>query len=269
MSPSSRSLKALVGATLCACGLLAAGSAWALKTDKNQPINIHADHAEFKTDPRNAANGTGIYTGHVVITQGSIEIDGDKAVFHVINNDLDSAEVHGNPVDFTQQPDTGEPMHGQSQELTYDVPKNEITLITSAKLTQTVISTIGKGTAKTNAPGLRLVTADHILYNTDTQHVVAKGASEDERVHISFPPKTTAPGSTTAPGAKVGKAPGARTAVAPPGAKRAAPMVLTPRTSTAPAAVSAAPASSTPGPTSAPPAASTPPPAASTQVGHP
>jgi len=258
-----------VVAVLCASGLLAAGSAWALKTDKNQPINIHADHAEFKTDPKNAANGTGIYTGHVVITQGSIEIDGDKAVFHVVNNDLDSAEVYGAPVTFTQQPDTGEPMHGQSQELTYDVPRNEVTLITSAKLTQTVLSAIGKGVSKTNAPGLRLVTADHILYNTDTQHVVAKGASKDERVHISFPPKTAAPGSTTAPGAKPGRASGARSGVAQPSTRRAAPMVLTPRASTAPAAASAAPASSMPQPAGAPTAASTPAPNASTQSGHP
>jgi hypothetical protein len=72
--------------------------------------------------------------------------------------------------------------------------------------------------------------------------VVAKAGEEDERVHISFPPKTAAPGSTTAPGAKGSKAPVAR---------REAPMVLTPRPSTAPAA------------------ASTPAPAAATQSQHP
>ena len=246
MSP--RRNPSLLAAALFACGLLAAGSAWALKSDKNQPININSDHAEFRTDPKNANNGVGTYTGHVVITQGSIVIDGDKAVFHVINNDLDSAEVYGNPVTFQQQPDTGEPMNGQSQELTYDVPKNQVTLITSAKLTQVVLSHITKGQIKGDSPGLRLVTADHILYNTDTQHVVAKGANEDERVHISFPPKTAAPGSTTAAGAKGSKAPGARTSFGPAAARRGAPTVLTPRASTAPAALStSAPAASTGG----------------------
>lgn len=256
MSPRTRNLK-LLATALGACGFVAAGSAWALKSDKNQPINIHADHAEFKTDPRNANNGTGIYTGHVVITQGSIEIDGDKAVFHIINNDLDSAEVYGDPVTFTQQPDTGEPMHGQSQELTYDVPKNQVTLITSAKLTQMVLSAVGKGINKTNTPNLRLVTADHILYNTDTQHVVAKAGEEEQRVHVSFPPKTAAPDSATAPPARRGKAPAARTALTPAGARGAAPMVLTPRVSTAPAPASTTPATSTPAP------------AASTRSGQP
>ncbi|HEY3645346.1 MAG TPA: hypothetical protein VGM16_08415, partial [Gammaproteobacteria bacterium] len=136
---------------------------------------------------------------------------------------------------------------GQSQELTYDLPHNQITLVTSAKLTQVVLSHITKGAIKGDSPGLRLVTADHILYNTDTQHVVAKGANDDERVHISFPPKTAAPGSTTAPGAKGSKAPSAATRFGPAGAKRA-PTVLTPRVSTAPAASSAAAPSSTPAP---------------------
>lgn len=228
---------------LCTCGLLAAGSAWALKADKDQPINVNSDHAEFKTDPKNPGNGVGTYTGHVVITQGSIEIDGDRAVFHLVNNDLDKAEVYGSPVTFTQKPDVGEPMHGQSQELTYDLPKNQITLVTNAQLTQMVLSHITKGAIKGDSPGLRLVTADHILYNTNTQHVVAKGASEDERVHISFPPKTAAPGSATSLG-KGSKAPGARTGLGAQGARHAAPTVLTPRVSTAPATSSA----STPAP---------------------
>jgi lipopolysaccharide export system protein LptA len=236
MSPR-RNLK--LPAAVFACGLLAAGGAWALKTDKNQPINIHADHFEGKTDPKNAAKATGVYTGHVVITQGSIEIDGDKAVLHMVDNDLDSAEVYGNPVTFVQQPDTGEPMHGKSQELTYDVPHNQVTLITSARLTQMVLSHVTKGLIKGDSPGLRLTTAEHIVYNTDTQHVVAKGGDEEQRVHISFPPKTAVPGSTTAPGAKGAKA--------APGAP--AHMVLTPRASTAPAAASTpAPAASTPAP---------------------
>ena len=238
----------LPAALLWACGLLAAGSAWALKTDKNQPINIHADHFEGKTDPKNANNGTGIYTGHVVITQGSIEIDGDKAVLHMVNNELDSAEVYGAPVTFVQQPDTGEPMHGQAQELNYDVPKNQVTLITGAKLTQLVLSHITKGVIKGDSPGLRLVTADHILYNTDTQHVVAKSGTEEQRVHISFPPKTAAPGSTTAIGKPI-RAPGVHTAFGPAGTMRAGPTVLTPRPDTAPAPASTpAPEASTSAP---------------------
>src|SRR6185503_933757 len=125
------SLEALLAA--CACGLLAAAPAWALKTDKNKPINVNADHGDFRSDPKNNNNGTGIYTGHVIITQGSIVLTANRAVLHVVNNELDTADVKGSPdtpATFVQQPDDGQPMHGEAQEITYDASKNEVVLIT-------------------------------------------------------------------------------------------------------------------------------------------
>jgi len=195
--PPSNTKPALL--LVCLCGVLAAAPAWALKTDKSQPINIHADHADFKSDPKNSSNGTGIYTGHVVITQGSIVLHGDKAILRIVNNDLSTADVTGDPATFVQQPDTGEPMHGEALEITYDAAKNEIVLITNAKLTQAVLQHVTKGFSKGDIPGERLMTADVVHYNTETQHVVAKAGDEDQRVHLSFPPKTAAPASSTAP----------------------------------------------------------------------
>jgi lipopolysaccharide transport protein LptA len=247
-------------------GLLVAGNAWALKTDKNQPINVHSDHADFKSDPNHSSNGTGVYTGHVVITQGSIVINADKAIFHVVDNDLDTADITGSPATFVQQPDTGLPMHGQSLEITYDVPKNEIVLITHARLTQQVLTLTKSGMAPTTAPmaptiiagivvddisvpGERLMTAERIHYNTDTQHVVARAGDAEQRVHVSFPPKQAAPPPAT----------GAKAKSAAPWAlskNRAAPAVLMPR-ATAPASTNPAAAeSATPNPsTRAAPAA--------------
>jgi lipopolysaccharide transport protein LptA len=235
-------------------GLLVAGNAWALKTDKNQPINVHSDHADFKSDPNHSSNGTGVYTGHVVITQGSIVINADKAIFHVVDNDLNTADITGSPATFVQQPDAGLPMHGQSLEITYDVPKNEIVLITHARLTQQVLSQTKAGKIPTAAPigptiiagivvddisvpGERLMTAERIRYNTDTQHVVAKAGDAEQRVHVSFPPKQAAPPATT--GAKArSAAPRSQTK------NRAAPAVLMPRqaapASTSPAAAGSA-----------------------------
>lgn len=224
---------------LLLCGLLAAGGAWALKTDKNQPINVRSDHGDFKSDPDNNSNGTGIYTGHVVITQGSIMITADKAVLHVINNELDTADVTGNPATFQQKPDNGEVMHGTAMEITYDATRNEIMLITGARLTQAVTqiltATQAPGASSVSAPGERLMTADRIRYNTDTQHVIAKAGSDEDRVHISFPPKTQ-----------------------PPQPKR-------------PRGPRAAPASTQTGPIAAthPAPATTPPPSAATQPGNP
>jgi|GEM_PF-2670139 len=246
MSPRPRNLKPLL---LLAClgALLASAPARALKTDKNQPINVHSDHGDFQADPKNSSNGVGVYTGHVVITQGSIVINADKAVFHVVDNNLDTADITGNPATFVQQPDQGLPMHGQSLEITYDVPKNEIVLITHARLTQQVLK-VGSSSTSTAAPaartvidgivvndisvpGERLMTAERIRYNTDTQHVIAKsGDSSEQRVHVSFPPKV--PASTTAAQLKQ--------AVPPAAKNHAAPTMLMPRQGTPSAAAAAA-----------------------------
>ena len=195
MSCSRRNLNRLAAASLAAALLLGAGAAWALSTDKNQPINVEGDHGDFIADANDTSSGTSVYTGHVIITQGSIVITGDKAVMRVVNNELRSADVTGSPATFQQQPDQGELIHGVSQELTYDASLNDVNLITQARLEQ----------------GLRLMTADHIHYNTDTQHMIAQSTTTDSRVHVTFPPK-----SATA------KAAASATPLSPRGRERAA-----------------------------------------------
>ncbi|HEX7966430.1 MAG TPA: lipopolysaccharide transport periplasmic protein LptA [Gammaproteobacteria bacterium] len=185
-----------------AVGLLAAGGAWALKTDKNQPINVQSDHGDFRSDPKDNSRGTGIYTGHVIITQGSIVLTADRAVLHIVNNELNSADVTGEPATFVQQPDQGAPMNGEAREITYDAGKNEIVLIDNARLSQAVGDAAGAGkhgeAKPDDMPGERLMTADRIRYNTDTQRVIARAGDDEQRVHISFPPKTAAPAPSTA-----------------------------------------------------------------------
>lgn len=199
-------------ALLLICGLLAA-TAHALKSDKSKPINIQADHADFRADPKDTSIGTGIYTGHVVITQGSIMLTADKAILHVVNNELDTADITGGPATFQQQPDTGGMIHGYALEITYEASKNQIDLITNARMTQAVNQLGGTthaapAAASVHAPGAvstapapyvsqgeRLMTADHIRYNTETQRMVATGGKDEGRVHITFPPKQL-PGET-------------------------------------------------------------------------
>ena len=250
MSPRPVSIKPALLVFLCV--LLAAGRASALSTDKNQPIDIHADHGDFKADPKNAGDGTGTYTGHVVITQGSIVLHADKAVLRVVNNDLTSADMTGNPATFQQQPDNGEVINGSAQEITYDASTSEIVLITAARLTQAVaqapanrppVATEPEASTAANPPGERLMTADVIHFDTNTQHVIAKSGDESQRVHLSFPPKAPAPAPATA--AKPVK--GRKSITVAPAAGSHAPMTLgAPPHAPAPAPVS----------TPAPPAAS-------------
>ncbi len=166
MSTSHKLRLLLVLGALCA-----AVSAWALKTDKSQPINIQADHGDFQGNS-NSNNGTGVYTGHVVITQGSIKITADKAILNMVNGEVQTADMTGSPATFQQQPDHGALMHGAANEIIYDETRNEVNLLGHAHLQQ----------------GQRLFTADVIRYNTSSEHVVASGGKNGGRVHITIPP---------------------------------------------------------------------------------
>lgn len=158
---------------LLAAGLLCiAASALALKTDRNQPINIQADHGDFTNDSK-ANTGTGVYTGHVLITQGSIRITADKAVMHLLNGQIQTADITGAPATFQQQPDSGALVHGTAAEITYNQNTDEVDLLGNAFLQQ----------------GGRVFTADVIHYNTSTEHVIATGGENGGRVHITIPPK--------------------------------------------------------------------------------
>ena len=162
---------------LLACMLCAAASAWALKSDKHQPINIQSDHGDFQSDS-STNNGTGIYTGHVIITQGSIRITADKAILHMLNGEIQTADITGAPATFQQQPDTGAQAHGTADEITYDANKNEVDLLGNAKVQQ----------------GERLLTGDVIHYNTDTEHMIASGGkTSGGRINITIPPKQGTP----------------------------------------------------------------------------
>ncbi|MDE2196121.1 MAG: lipopolysaccharide transport periplasmic protein LptA [Gammaproteobacteria bacterium] len=158
---------------LLACAMLAAASAWALKSDQRQPINIQADHGDFQGDST-TSNGTGVYTGHVLITQGSIRITADTATLHMVNGQIQTADMRGGPATFQQQPDSGPLAHGTANEITYDAGKNRIDLLGDARLQQ----------------GERLLAADVIHYDTDSEHVIASGGkTSGGRVHITIPPR--------------------------------------------------------------------------------
>jgi lipopolysaccharide export system protein LptA len=160
-------------ALLFCCALLTAVSAFALSSDKNQPMDIQSDHGEWQNDSKTNM-GVGIYDGHVVITQGSIRIVADHAVVHTRNGQLQTADITGKPATFQQQPDTGELMHGIADHIHYNSDTNMVDMIGHAHMWQ---------------GDIRQMSADVIHYNTETEHAVADGGKNGGRVHITVPPK--------------------------------------------------------------------------------
>ncbi len=86
------------------CGILLIlqiSSVYALSSDRNKPIKLSADHVSIDN-----TNGVSVYTNNVTMTQGTLEIKGDKLVVHTDeNNKLEKVTVTGKLATYKQLPD--------------------------------------------------------------------------------------------------------------------------------------------------------------------
>lgn len=153
----------------------------ALSTDKDQPIEIEADAAELDDQ-----KGVTVYTGNVVVSQGSIRMTGDKmTVYYTKDNDLDTVIMLGQPATYKQLPDNSE-IYDEAEALRMEFYnlKNLVVLIDNALVKQ---------------EGLRF-SGNRIEYDTETSKIKARGAPDntaaDEekpsgsgRVKITIQPK--------------------------------------------------------------------------------
>lgn len=113
--------------------LLFDAPARALSTDSSQPIEIEADAAELDDQ-----KGVTIYTGNVVVVQGSIRMTGEKMTVHYTkNDDLDTVVLTGNPATYKQLPDNSQ-IHDEAEasRMEYYGLKNLIILIDNAVVKQ-------------------------------------------------------------------------------------------------------------------------------------
>ena len=79
---------------------LGSAAAWALPTDREQPIRVQADSAELDDK-----QGVAVYRGNVVITQGTLKITGDTVtITQDANGDIEVFTSVGKPAYYEQQP---------------------------------------------------------------------------------------------------------------------------------------------------------------------
>lgn len=76
------------------------GAAYALSTDKTQPIDVSADSVELDDKA-----GRAVYRGRVRVTQGTMRITGDTLVLERKDGAIHMVTVTGNPATYRQRPD--------------------------------------------------------------------------------------------------------------------------------------------------------------------
>lgn len=90
------------------------------------PINLQAESGEY-----DANAGVATYTGNVVITQGEMNVKGDKVVIKMVNNSVNSIEAWGKPATFHYVPQPRNkkqepPIDGRSSYMKYSVPNSTV-----------------------------------------------------------------------------------------------------------------------------------------------
>ena len=118
---------------ICASVLALPRPSLALATDSDQDIEIVANSSEID-DRKNVT----IFTGQVIVTQGSIRITGDKMTVHYNEqNDIETLLMEGNPATYSQLPDASTVQdEARARHMEYQKQKNLIILIEQAQVRQ-------------------------------------------------------------------------------------------------------------------------------------
>ena len=151
----------------------------ALSTDKEQPMYLEADSADIDRE-----RGVHVYTGKVLVSQGTRRLWGNRMeVYMDANDDLERVIVYGKPARFKQLPD-GDTQYrwGSALRIDYLEPKEIMVLTHQAK--------IWKGRELLSNPRIVYDSArDRMITGHKAKNVGPKTeASKQERVRITILP---------------------------------------------------------------------------------
>ncbi|MDR0458526.1 MAG: lipopolysaccharide transport periplasmic protein LptA [Burkholderiaceae bacterium] len=190
-------------AVVCALAALAAWgvpAAWAEKADREQPMHIEADAMRYE-GTKNGQPQTATFTGHVVVTKGTILMRGDQLVVHQDAQGNQSGVMTPAPGErafFHQKRDgVNEYIQGEADRMEYDGKADTVHLIGNAEMWRL-----------TGATMIDNVTGDVIVYNDNTEvYTVDRAAApaaggKPGRVRAIMVPQNTASAAKPSTGAK-------------------------------------------------------------------
>ena len=130
--------------------ILFATPAFAEKADKEKPIEIEAD-----TVTVNDAKKVSVYTGNVIVTQGTLLIKADKLVVREDESGFQHSSSYGTPTTFKQKREgKDEYMEGAAQRIEYDGRMDKVQLYTKAWVKK----------------GEDIVHGDYIMYDANAEY---------------------------------------------------------------------------------------------------
>lgn len=136
-------------------------NAYAEKADREKPIELEAD-----TVTVNDAKKTSVYTGNVILTQGTLIIRGDKLVVREDIDGFQHSTSYGNPTTFKQKLEgKAEYMEGSGQRIEYDGHMDKVQLYTRAWVKR----------------GEDIVHGDYISYDASAEYAEVIGGGQQAK----------------------------------------------------------------------------------------
>jgi len=169
----SNNLKQRLAAAASLCFLIASAQVAALPDDRNQPIKVQAQKLEA-----NRGKNLSVYSGNVVITQGTLQIRADRVEVHgSTSGEIKRVVAVGKPAHFQQQVQQSEnPVKAKAQRIEFTVSSDELHL---------------SGDAHVDRDGNTLA-AERIDYDMNSEQMQAQGQSGDGRVEMIWKPEKKA-----------------------------------------------------------------------------
>lgn len=172
---SAKALFAVLGVALVASLPVAAK-----QSDRNQPVDVHSTSFDGSQQP----NGKVIWTGNVILTQGTLKVTGSKATGYLdADNNITRVVVDGSPATIHQLDEQDQPMDGRASNIDYKVDQDYAVLT---------------GNAKVNQPAKGSAEGDKLTYNTKDSTMTGESTG-GAPVHMTFQPKNKTPAPASAP----------------------------------------------------------------------
>jgi lipopolysaccharide export system protein LptA len=174
-SPVARAIAPTIAAAVLAALLAPATGAWAQRADRSQPLTIEAD----KSSTVDLAKQVVVFTGNVVITQGSMRIQADRVEVRESPEGWRSALATGTPAKFRQKRDgVDETIEGQAARIEYEGRIDTVRLSGGAVLRRL------RGTTPTDE-----VSGELITYDNANELFSASAGGADGRVRAVLTPQ--------------------------------------------------------------------------------
>lgn len=175
---------------------LATTQAFALSTDRNQPMDVNANY--LKTDQNKSTNpdvSTTFLKGDVRITQGSIKAHGAEATIYQDNSNKAAKSADTGNSKIKRVVIVGKQAHleqlhdGDCSLMTADADTIDFH-------TETDLADL-KGHVSVNQKGKGEFHGEHMIYNTKTGEMESGDNSPQSRVTMRFEPKSATPETTS------------------------------------------------------------------------